>query len=59
MTEYELVDAIASYNSAGGTFFTTWVSILSAYAITSYAAGKKASVFSGLSGSTLCMYLHL
>ena len=45
MTEYELVDAIASYNSAGGTFFTIWLSTLSAYAITAYMAGRELTSF--------------
>ena len=43
MTEYELVDAISSYATQGGTFFTIWLTILSAYAITAYVAGKDLS----------------
>ncbi len=45
MTEYELVDIVASYASGGGTFFTIWLTILSAYAITAYVAGRDLSSF--------------
>ncbi len=45
MTEYELVDVVASYASGGGTFFTIWLTILSAYAITAYVAGKNLTSF--------------
>ena len=45
MTEYELADAVASYASGGGTFFTIWLTILSAYAITAYVAGRDLSTF--------------
>lgn len=43
MTEYELVDAISAYATQGGTFFSFWLTILSAYAITAYVAGKDLS----------------
>ena len=56
MTEYELVDAIASYNSAGGTFFTMWLSTLSAYAITAYIAGRDLTSFQVLWLNTLYMF---
>ena len=58
MTGYELVDAIASYNSAGGTFFTMWLSTLSAYAITAYIAGRETSLPFRFSGLTLCTCLR-
>ena len=45
MTEYELAEAVASYASGGGTFFTIWLTILSAYAITAYVAGRDLSKF--------------
>ena len=45
MTEYELVDAISSYATGGGTFFTIWLTILSAYAITAYVAGSGFTAF--------------
>ena len=45
MTEYELVDAIESYSSGGAAYFTLWVTVLSAYAITAYVAGRNLSTF--------------
>ena len=45
MTEYELADAISSYAVQGGTFFTIWLTILSAYALVAYAAGKDLTPF--------------
>ncbi len=56
MTEYELVDAIASYNAAGGTFFTIWLSTLSAYAITAYIAGRGLTSFQVLWLNTLYLF---
>jgi hypothetical protein len=41
MTEYELVDAISSYATQGGTFITIWVTFVSAYALVAYTAGEN------------------
>ena len=43
MTEYEYADAISSYAVQGGTFFTIWITILSAYGIVAYTVGKNLS----------------
>ena len=45
MTEYELADAITSYAVQGGTFFTIWLTILSAYALVAYVAGSDLDAF--------------
>jgi hypothetical protein len=45
MTEYELADVISSYAVQGGTFFTIWLTVLSAYALVAYTAGKALSPF--------------
>jgi hypothetical protein len=41
MTEYELVDAAASYLAALQTWIATYFTILTAYLITAYVAGIK------------------
>jgi hypothetical protein len=41
MTEYELVDAIASFNSGSGAWSVTYFTILSAYLIAAYMAGSQ------------------
>ena len=56
MTEYELVDIVASYASGGGTFFTIWLTILSAYAITAYVAGRDLSSFQVVWLNTLYIF---
>ena len=45
MTEYELADAISSYAVQGGTFFTVWLTIVSAYALVAYVTGKNLTGF--------------
>ncbi len=45
MTEYELLDSVVSYATGGGTFFTIWLTILSAYAITAYVTGRNFTSF--------------
>ena len=45
MTEYELADTISSYAVQGGTFFTIWITIVSAYALVVYVAGKDLAPF--------------
>ncbi len=56
MTEYELIDVVASYASGGGTFFTIWLTILSAYAITAYVAGRDFSSFQVVWLNTLYIF---
>lgn len=56
MTEYELVDAVGSYATGGGTFFTIWLTILSAYAITAYIAGRDLTAFQVLWLNTLYLF---
>ncbi len=56
MTEYELVDIVASFASGGGTFFTIWLTILSAYAITAYVAGRDFSSFQVVWLNTLYIF---
>jgi len=41
MTEYEYAELITSYATQGGTFFTIWLTILSAYALVAFFAGEK------------------
>ncbi len=41
MTEYELVDAIASFNSGAGAWSAIYFTILSAYLIAAYMAGSQ------------------
>jgi hypothetical protein len=43
MTEYELTDAIATYSANGGTFFATYLTVISGYLITAFVAGKRLS----------------
>ncbi len=45
MTEYELADVISAYSVQGGTFFTIWLTILCAYAITAHVAGRDLSAY--------------
>lgn len=45
MTEYELADIISSYAVQGGTFFAIWLTIVSAYALVAYVAGKDLTAF--------------
>ncbi len=45
MTEYELADVISSYAVQGGTFFTIWLTILSAYAVVAYVVGKNLTTY--------------
>lgn len=59
MTEYELADAISSYAVQGGTFFTIWLTILSAYALVAYAAGKDLTPFQVLWLNTLYLFTSL
>jgi hypothetical protein len=56
MTESELVDIVASYASGGGTFFKIWLTILSAYAITAYVAGRDFSPFQVMWLNTLYIF---
>ncbi len=56
MTEYELADLISSYAVQGGTFFTLWLTMLSAYAIVSYSVGKDLSFFQVSWLNTLYLY---
>ena len=56
MTEYELADAISSYSAGGGTYFTIWLTILSAYAITAYIAGKDFTSFQIMWLNTLYLF---
>jgi hypothetical protein len=41
MTEYELVDAIASFNSNMYSWATFYITALSAYLVTAYILGAK------------------
>ncbi|MDH4002829.1 MAG: hypothetical protein OEU52_16420 [Xanthomonadales bacterium] len=41
MTEYELADIIATYSSNSGTFFATYLTVLSGYLITAFVAGER------------------
>lgn len=41
MTEYELIDAIASFNSGAGAWSAIYFTILSAYLIAAYMAGSQ------------------
>ena len=43
MTEYELVDAIASFNSGAGSWSAMYFTILSAYLVAAYLAGAQLS----------------
>jgi hypothetical protein len=56
MTEYELADIISTYGVQGGTFFTIWLTILSAYALVSYVAGKDLTTFQVLWLNTLYLF---
>ena len=59
MTEYELADAISSYAVQGGTFFTIWLTILSAYALVAYVVGKDLTSFQILWLNTLYLFTSL
>jgi len=41
MTEAELIEVSIGYASSGGSYFTIWLTILSAYAVTAYLTGKS------------------
>lgn len=41
MTEYELVDALASFNSGAGTWSAMYFTILSAYLVAAYLVGSQ------------------
>jgi hypothetical protein len=56
MTEYELADLISTYGVQGGTFLTMWLTILSAYALVSYVAGKDLTTFQVLWLNTLYLF---
>ena len=43
MTEYELVDALGTYASAMQAWAATYISVLSAYCVVAYMAGKNLS----------------
>jgi hypothetical protein len=45
MTEYELIDAAASFNSLMQGYMTLYITILSAYLITAYVAGARLTKF--------------
>lgn len=56
MTEYELADIISTYAAQGESFFTLWLTILSAYALVSYVAGKDLTTFQVLWLNTLYLF---
>jgi hypothetical protein len=41
MTEAELVEIVIGYASGGAVYFTIWLTILSAYAVTAYFTGNS------------------
>ena len=41
MTEFEYAELIATYSSNAGTFFTTYLTVLSGYLITAFVAGQR------------------
>lgn len=53
MTEYELVDAVASYTSLLHSWLMAYFTILSAYLIAAYAVGYKLTTFQA-SVVTIC-----
>lgn len=56
MDEAELIEVIIGYTSAAGFYFTIWLSVLSAYAITAYVAGKEFSNFQIIWINTLYVF---
>lgn len=44
MTEYELADIIATYSSNTGSFFATYLTVLSGYLITAFVAGERLTI---------------
>ena len=45
MTEYELVDAVASYTGLLQSWLMAYFTILTAYLVTAYAVGQKLTTF--------------
>lgn len=44
MTEYELVDAIATYSSNTGSFMAIYLTVVSGFLITAFVAGARLSL---------------
>lgn len=59
MTEYELADVITSYSIQGSTFFTIWLTAVSAYAVVAYRVGVKLTLSQVVWLNTLYLFACL
>jgi hypothetical protein len=56
MTEADLLQGVIGYASSGGLYFSIWLTVLSAYAVIAYLAGKDLTTFQTVWVNTLYLF---
>ena len=56
MSEADLLQGVIGYTSSAGQYFTIWLTILSAYAVIAYLAGKDLTTFQVVWLNTLYLF---
>ena len=59
MSEAELVESVIGYAQGGAVYFSLWLTILSAYAVTAYFVGKSFTTFQTVWLNTLYLFATL